>query len=310
MHNLDLIREGEYGNVYFSKTDPNVVIKIIHRKYISLYYREIFHMILLQKTPHIAEFTGYGPSSLRIHTKRYQYDLRKLAYELPYNIRCQLTDSIIEQMLKAISKIHSLGIIHADIKIDNIFCDYDPITNTIQCYLGDFGLSTIQAVRHGYDGMYQAPEDVYSKQIDIWALGATIIQFLTKTHVREILQYDNMKDFWDYKIRFPTDYISDKTYHHLCNFMKFDPNARFSFPEFNKLADIQSKINDNRAYNSMMTHITHLPMKYHNMYRHLITYMIATSLFESKYIPLCNPKNFKELFKKYPISAWINELSN
>lgn len=93
--------------------------------------------------------------------------------------------SIVKQIFIALSYIHGAGIVHCDIKEENILLKRDPITKAITAYLGDFGASALigtlpssKATIH-----FMAPETLSHPLIgptppltahpsrDIWALG-------------------------------------------------------------------------------------------------------------------------------------------
>ncbi len=90
---------------------------------------------------------------------------------------------IMKQIGEGISYLHSFGIIHRDIKPDNIL-----ITNKNEIKIIDFGLSKIigntEKTNEGYGTLhYAAPEILlripYGKEIDIWALGILLFYILT-----------------------------------------------------------------------------------------------------------------------------------
>ena len=90
-----------------------------------------------------------------------------------------LTVEVIEQCLDALQYIHSQGIIHRDIKLDNI------ILQTImpmRVKIIDFGLAIASRNRTGRVGAtyYTAPEmlssNAHTTALDIWALGMVILE--------------------------------------------------------------------------------------------------------------------------------------
>jgi serine/threonine protein kinase len=84
----------------------------------------------------------------------------------------------IKQSLQAVQYIHSLGIIHRDLKLENLLLQSLASGDKI-VKIADFGL----AAYSGKDGVktkvgtpdYVAPEvllkDVYNKEADVWSLG-------------------------------------------------------------------------------------------------------------------------------------------
>jgi serine/threonine protein kinase len=97
---------------------------------------------------------------------------------------------IIKQVLTALDFIHSQGIIHADIKPENILLS-SPLTprrsfNTFDVRLVDFGSSCYQTdslTTYIQSKAYRAPEVIvggkYDFKIDIWSLGCVIAELLT-----------------------------------------------------------------------------------------------------------------------------------
>lgn len=103
----------------------------------------------------------------------------------------EVLNKIIKQLLTALSFIHSQGIIHADIKPENILLS-SPLTprrsfNSFDVRLVDFGSSCYQTdtlTTYIQSKAYRAPEVIiggaYNTKIDIWSLGCVIAELLTK----------------------------------------------------------------------------------------------------------------------------------
>ncbi|KAL9554417.1 hypothetical protein PS6_003436 [Mucor atramentarius] len=90
---------------------------------------------------------------------------------------------IITSIASGLSKVHSHGYIHRDIKCDNIFLDQE--SNTI--VIGDFGVVSISpaadsSVEEAGVVLFWSPELVQQKivnhKVDIWALGIVILEVL------------------------------------------------------------------------------------------------------------------------------------
>lgn len=105
--------------------------------------------------------------------------------------------NIFSQICCAVTHIHNLNIIHRDIKPENILLNFDSKSETsVKAKLIDFGFSKkmknnfktssfFRGNPMGTEG-YQAPEilqtsALYSKKIDIWALGVTLYVMLSST---------------------------------------------------------------------------------------------------------------------------------
>ena len=97
------------------------------------------------------------------------------------NITLKEIKKIIKQILNGISYIETLGIIHQDLKLENIMIKED--NNNLNVKIIDFGLSIILLKNEFSCGTvgtpnYMAPEiingDEYNYKIDIWSLGVIL----------------------------------------------------------------------------------------------------------------------------------------
>jgi len=85
------------------------------------------------------------------------------------------------QLLEGLWDIHQLGILHRDIKPDNLLCTGD---GTLK--IGDFGwCAELAAAPSGLAGtlQYMAPEvlahEVQTEAVDVWSAGVTVLQLLS-----------------------------------------------------------------------------------------------------------------------------------
>jgi serine/threonine protein kinase len=127
----------------------------------------------------------------------YQSDLSKFIRDNPFRIRIQYFDSIMEQLFNALHNLYYSGIIHNDIKPDNIFLNIE--NNQPKIALADFGLAvqlpcdpSYRHLDHPISGtpLYMAPEVLkgdsrYTDKADIWSAGITLMQYLTDAVVTE-----------------------------------------------------------------------------------------------------------------------------
>ncbi|NXN48403.1 E2AK2 kinase, partial [Rynchops niger] len=123
----------------------------------------------------------------------------------------KMAQNIFLQIVKGVKYIHSKGLIHRDLKPQNIFISHE---DTIK--IGDFGLVTSVAygtlTRNRGTESYMAPEqfgDKYGKEVDIYALGLIWFEILSavscheKSKVWEDVREGKLsKSFTD---RFPTE---------------------------------------------------------------------------------------------------------
>ena len=102
-------------------------------------------------------------------------------HKLPSKLQ---TKSMMRQMIEAVTYLHKKGIVHRDIKLENILVDKHYNIKMI-----DFGLSAIKEtefdILHDTLGTlrYTAPELIkgegYNESVDIWGLGVIFFMLLT-----------------------------------------------------------------------------------------------------------------------------------
>ena len=101
--------------------------------------------------------------------------------------------AIFSSLLQTLKKIHNSGIVHHDIKPDNIIIDDN------KYFFCDFGLSiknqkNVRLVHLKTDTLFGAPE-IYSgicnQRSDIYALGATLYYMSTKMHAYDLTREDS-----------------------------------------------------------------------------------------------------------------------
>lgn len=143
--------------------------------------------------------------------------------------------SLAIDIAEALETSHSMGIMHRDVKLENIF--YDDISKTYK--LGDFGIARItnqgSASTKGAGTLgYEAPEveggndAKYSYQADIYSFGVTIYLLMnelkfpgsTGYHVNRSIQYNP-----DGIISNP-EHGSDELKKVICSLIAFNPNDR------------------------------------------------------------------------------------
>jgi serine/threonine protein kinase len=147
--------------------------------------------------PHIVELYDYGQTAHGVPFLAMEYmegtTLRAFLAAAPAGgLPVGQAVSIALQMAQALQHVHERGIVHRDVKPDNIQIEVDSSKNVV-AKLFDFGIARIQsqeAVTSAAAGpprtlAYGAPEmyerhDYLSPAIDVYALGVTMFEILTK----------------------------------------------------------------------------------------------------------------------------------
>lgn len=191
-------RERSTGKIYALK-----IQSLPRLKEASVDYMEEITIQSLLNNPHIVSLYGWfmGPApskKWRSHSAEAREDIGsddKCVYMilefvregdlLDYTRKHSLSDDVVlalgKQLVSAIEHFHSKGVIHRDIKLENILID-SVIDDIPQIKISDFGLSTIKENPCDRVGTtcYMAPEvirgDKYSKEADLWSLGVLIYE--------------------------------------------------------------------------------------------------------------------------------------
>lgn len=184
------IGQGTYSEVYKIYSGNNVsALKvkpvfennsdILNRK-LSVAKKEADIMLLLKKCPYI---TQYHDSLIqKISDSKYLFMI-KMEYLSPINENSYfLEDSaykVIYDIGNALENIHSVGVVHCDIKPDNFFVSKDGVYK-----IGDFNISGYSGEKRYFSGTmeYTAPEvyysNVYDFRSDIYSFGKCIKNIL------------------------------------------------------------------------------------------------------------------------------------
>lgn len=135
---------------------------------------------------------------LRMMLPYHTNDLTHFIKQFSFDEKLKYCKVIIDQLLNALLQLSIKGIIHRDIKPDNILIDYeyDVDTNLLikepKVYLSDFGLAAqlpcdkkFRNIKLSYEmgtPLYLSPELLsrhrhYDEKIDIWGLGITLVTY-------------------------------------------------------------------------------------------------------------------------------------
>ena len=184
------MEKGGFGTVFNTKnkaTNEELVIKEIPRNVTNDYW-EISICNLLKNISHPNLIRIYGVYETLTHILIVmEKGSKNLGSYIKDNFFLNISDKfeIVCQIAKGISCLHSLGIIHRDIKLENILIERS--NGAILIKLIDFGLSKImgldESTNEPFGTMnYMAPEiflrNNYNHKEDIWSFGIVVFYIL------------------------------------------------------------------------------------------------------------------------------------
>ncbi len=198
-HVEEMLGRGGMAEVYKSRhpeLDRDVAIKILHPhrtddpNFIERFRREA-KMAATLRHPHIVQVYDFAATEDGLYYMILEFVKgQSLTVYLEQNapLPLQKVYAICEQIMSAVQYAHERGIIHRDIKPDNIMIDP---SDTV--YLMDFGIAQMTAVpgltqSHMTIGtpLYMAPEQMRSQPIttavDIYSLGMLIYYMVTNRY--------------------------------------------------------------------------------------------------------------------------------
>ena len=163
---------------------------------------EVEQLMKLKQSDHVVTFYGLAlsPGHIYICMELFEQSLKSLAFNAhEYNTFCPIDFRyIFHQVVHALKYIHSRGIVHMDVKAENVFIKSSPRPGQDDFYfakLGDFGLTVdASGAPRAYFGtpgfiaieLMRGEENrssTLNPSCDIWSLGCTVIQvFCGVTH--------------------------------------------------------------------------------------------------------------------------------
>ncbi|KAF8641217.1 hypothetical protein AX17_000851 [Amanita inopinata Kibby_2008] len=199
----DLLGKGSYGSVHLglnATTGEVMAIKQVELKSsavdrsTSQRQRDVIDALKSEcdtlknlDHPHIVQYLGYeeNPHFLSIFLEYVPGGTIKSCLNNYGRFREDVTKSFTSQILSGLDYLHSNGVIHRDLKADNILLEPSGI-----CKISDFGISkkvqNIQNIR-AFTGMkgtiyWMAPEILdpkkagYDVKVDIWSVGCVVLE--------------------------------------------------------------------------------------------------------------------------------------
>jgi len=156
-----------------------------------------------------------------------------------------LAGRVLENLVDAVSYLHSLGISHHDIKPENIL--YNPKENTIKLF--DFGLAVMvdpslpMSTSNGGSPLYMAPEILLKPRhnvfiSDVWSIGLVLYETLTgKSPFHICTSLKDLQKEWSKKrdISLPPVICSSNIRMLYNQMVKYNPEKRISMNELKKI---------------------------------------------------------------------------
>lgn len=147
-----------------------------------------------------------APGEIRLISPRYQCDLREFLRSNVLRDKPDVVRWVVTSILSGLSAVHAAGLIHCDVKPENVFLRVTPPALVI----GDFGICALPELQRDIcvqTAPYRAPEITYNdgdphygdsfhftKAIDMWSVGVIMLELLIggspfKAHYKTSAEY-------------------------------------------------------------------------------------------------------------------------
>lgn len=244
------IGEGQYGKVYKAihrRSKVLVAMKIINktgRKRVEIEtYREEMRLLQQLSHPHIIRLIEYfeTPTDIYIVLEYCQGDLSHYLRRKGGYLKMEEVRQIALQLVAALKYLHSLGVVHHDIKLPNALVGTDG-----RIKLCDLGLAT-QLTRDGKPiyvhtlkgtPLYMAPEMLrksrYTNKADLWSLGVVLYElYVGRTPFRTNSLADLKHNIMEEDIIWPKR-IPDQLKSFLDGLLQRDPAQRMPWSKLKR----------------------------------------------------------------------------
>jgi serine/threonine protein kinase len=221
------IGEGVYGEVRISPLNCSEVVKTFKRSNNNMPDFGVKATVLHESGVYgrFSKESGLMIGSIvptrdqecyEIRMPRAAGNLTELSYKMKYINRVKTLPILTYQLLVALYHLHSQGLMHRDIKPDNILYT----EATLRVYLADFGLSRVnnrgEKSNLAFSNLicHAGEQANYSEKLDIAMLAATMLAFLDKDYHNIRHLCDRMNKYHDHVItkgRFPLQELYAKT---------------------------------------------------------------------------------------------------
>ncbi|CAN6987730.1 unnamed protein product [Brassica rapa subsp. trilocularis] len=196
-------------------------------------------------SPHIVKYIGSDVTREKeglVYNLLMEYVSGGSLHDLIKNSGGKLPEPVIRsytrQILRGLSFLHERGIVHCDLKSQNVLVE----ENGVVCKIADMGCAK-PVLKSGFSGTpaFMAPEVARGEEqrfpADVWALGCTVIEMMTGSSPWQELN-DVVAAM--YKIGFSgespeiPEFISEKGKDFLMNCLENDPKQRWTVEELLK----------------------------------------------------------------------------
>jgi serine/threonine protein kinase len=117
---------------------------------------------------------------------------------------------VVIQVLLALRHLHSLGILHRDVKTRNILASHLPSTGSLRVKLGDFGIARITTRTAGMarttigTPLYSSPEVFagaeYDGRVDVWGLGCVAYELVSGQRPFQSGEFQRLADLVQHSV--------------------------------------------------------------------------------------------------------------